>query len=126
MFGSRSSTQLTDFAREDVDVAIRFGRGNYPGLRTDLLMEEFFFAVCSAALLNDPDRPLREPADLRHHTLIHEAVDGVPDYTTWDRWLAGRRGRRASTPRAARASRTPISACRRPPPARAWRWRPVS
>jgi LysR family glycine cleavage system transcriptional activator len=81
------SMQLTDFAREDVDIAIRFGRGDYPGLRADLLMEEFFFAVCSAALLNDPNRPLREPGDLRHHTLIHESVQGVPDYTTWDRWL---------------------------------------
>ncbi|WP_210496792.1 transcriptional regulator GcvA [Microvirga antarctica] len=78
----------TDFAREDVDVAIRFGRGTYPGMRTDLLMEETFFAVCSAALLNDPQRPLREPADLRHHTLLHEIVDAVPDYTTWEKWLA--------------------------------------
>ncbi len=78
----------TDFAREDVDVAIRFGRGNYPGLRTDLLMEETFFAVCSAALLNDPVHPLREPADLRHHTLLHEIVDTIPDYITWDKWLA--------------------------------------
>jgi len=81
------SMRLTDFAREDVDIAIRFGRGNYPGLRTDLLMEETFFAVCSAALLNDPERPLREPGDLRRHTLIHEIADGVLDYTTWDRWL---------------------------------------
>lgn len=81
-------TRLTDFAREDVDVAIRFGRGNYPGLRTDLLMDEFFFAVCSASLLGDPKRPLRELADLRHHTLLHEAVYSIPDYTTWDRWLA--------------------------------------
>lgn len=82
------STRVVDFAREDVDVAIRYGRGNYPGLRADLLMEETFFAVCSTGLLNDPERPLREPADLRHHTLIHEAVEEVPDYITWDRWLA--------------------------------------
>lgn len=78
----------TDFAREDVDVAIRFGRGPYPGLRTDLLMEETFFAVCSAALLDDPAHPLREPSDLRHHTLLHEIVDMIPDYITWDKWLA--------------------------------------
>ncbi|SCY46247.1 transcriptional regulator GcvA [Microvirga guangxiensis] len=81
------SMKLTDFAREDVDIAIRFGRGHYPGLRTELLMEEHFFAVCSTALLNDPARPLREPEDLRHHTLIHEIAD-VPDYTTWDRWFS--------------------------------------
>lgn len=82
------SMRRTDFAREDVDLAIRFGRGNYPDLRTDLLMEEYYFAVCSAALIEDPERPLREPADLRHHTLVHEAVEGVPDYITWERWLA--------------------------------------
>jgi LysR family glycine cleavage system transcriptional activator len=82
------STARTDFAREDVDVVIRFGHGNWPGLRADLLMEETFFPVCSAALLEDPERPLREPGDLRHHTLLHEIVENVPDYMTWDRWLA--------------------------------------
>ena len=82
------SMAKTDFAREDVDVAIRFGRGVYPGLRSDLLMEEMFFPVCSAALLDDPERPLREPADLRRHSLLHEIVEGVPDYITWERWLA--------------------------------------
>jgi len=100
------SMRLTDFAREDVDVAIRFGRGNYPGLRTDLLMEETFFAVCSAALLNDPHRPLREPADLRHHTLVHEAVEGVPDYITWDRWLAAIGVRGVDTSRGPRFTHT--------------------
>ena len=82
------TTERTDFAREDVDVVVRFGRGVWPGLRSDLLMEETFFPVCSTALLADPARPLREPGDLRHHTLLHEVVDGVPDYITWDRWLA--------------------------------------
>ncbi|QCI69446.1 transcriptional regulator GcvA [Phreatobacter stygius] len=78
---------LTDFAREDVDVGIRSGRGVYPGLRSDLLMEENFFPVCSAALLHDPERPLREPADLRHHTLIQEIQEGLPDFVSWSRWL---------------------------------------
>ena len=82
------STDRTDFAREDVDVVIRFGKGNYPGMRTDLLMEEVFYPVCSRALLGDPERPLEEPVDLRHHTLLHEIIDHVPDYVTWDRWLA--------------------------------------
>lgn len=82
------SVSLTDFGREDVDVAIRFGQGIYPGLRSELLMEESFFPVCSAALLNDPARPLRQPSDLRHHTLLHEAAEGIPDYITWSRWLA--------------------------------------
>jgi len=78
---------LTDFAREDVDVGIRWGRGVYPGLRSDLLMEEYFFPVCSAALVADAAHPLREPADLRHHTLIQEFEEGIPDQLTWARWL---------------------------------------
>jgi LysR family glycine cleavage system transcriptional activator len=88
------STSLTDFSREDVDVAIRYGLGAYPGLRSDLLMEENFFPVCSSALLNDPKRPLREPADLRFHTLLHEIQEGVAYYATWSEWLsaAGVRG----------------------------------
>jgi LysR family transcriptional regulator, glycine cleavage system transcriptional activator len=63
---------LTDFAREQVDVAIRLGQGVYPGLRSDLLMSETLFPVCSPTLLTDEAKPLREPADLRHHTLLHE------------------------------------------------------
>jgi LysR family glycine cleavage system transcriptional activator len=82
------STGRTDFAREDVDVVVRFGRGVWPGLRSDLLMEETFFPVCSTVLLDDPARPLRTPSDLRYHTLLHEVVETVPDYITWERWLA--------------------------------------
>jgi LysR family glycine cleavage system transcriptional activator len=81
------STNRTDFDREDVDVVVRFGRGDWPGMRVDLLLEETFFPVCSTALLSDPERPLREPADLKHHTLLHEVVESVPDYVTWERWL---------------------------------------
>ena len=111
------STARTDFAREDVDVVVRFGRGSWPGLRADLLMEETYFPVCSTALLNDPARPLREPSDLRHHTLLHEVVETVPDYVTWERWLA------ASTPRTVRASSTPSCRCRPPRRVRGSRWR---
>ena len=82
------STSKTDFGREDVDVAIRWGKGQYPGLRTDLVMDETFFPVCSTALRDDPVHPLREPEDLVHHTLLHEIPEGVPDYMTWPRWLA--------------------------------------
>jgi LysR family glycine cleavage system transcriptional activator len=79
---------LTDFAREDVDVAIRSGHGRYPGLRVDFLMDESFFPVCSAALLGDPERPLSEPADLKHHTLLHEEAE--PTFhgsVSWAQWL---------------------------------------
>jgi len=73
---------LADFVREDVDVAIRHGRGDWPGLAAERLMGAPMFPVCSPGLLaNGP--ALRLPADLRHHTLLHE--DGE-DY--WREWLA--------------------------------------
>jgi len=78
-----ASEKLVDFAREDVDIAIRTGRGNWPGLRIDRLLRENLFPVCSPKLLEGPI-PLREPADLLQHTLMHDN-DWPEDM--WVRWL---------------------------------------
>jgi LysR family glycine cleavage system transcriptional activator len=70
-----------DFSREPVDVGIRFGYGRYAGLRTEKLMDDVAFPVCSPALVRR--RPaLRNPADLRRHVLLHD--DSTDD---WRRWL---------------------------------------
>jgi LysR family glycine cleavage system transcriptional activator len=71
---------VVDFAREDVDVAIRYGRGDYPGMRSDRLLEEEVYPVCSPKLLQGP-KPLRKPEDLRHHVLLH--TDGSEDWQAW-------------------------------------------
>src|SRR5262249_35805760 len=48
----------TDFAREEIDVAIRVGRGSYEGARSVLLMHSDIFPVCSPAFLSKgPRRP---------------------------------------------------------------------
>jgi LysR family glycine cleavage system transcriptional activator len=65
----QATSQLTDFAREDVDTCIRYGRGAWPDLTVELLMPETMFPVASPHLLEGPV-PLRTPADLCHHTLI--------------------------------------------------------
>jgi LysR family transcriptional regulator, glycine cleavage system transcriptional activator len=65
-----TATRVVDFRREEVDLAIRYGKGRWPGLRADWLMAENVFPVCSPALLAS-DRPLRRPDDLVHHTLLH-------------------------------------------------------
>src|SRR5262249_14417261 len=65
-----TATRLVDFRREEVDLAIRYGSGRWPGLRADWLMAEDVFPVCSPALIAG-DRPLRRPADIAHHTLLH-------------------------------------------------------
>jgi LysR family glycine cleavage system transcriptional activator len=83
-----ASVPLTDFTREEVDVAIRLGPGSYVGLRSDLLMREDFYPVCSPALLSRGP-PLREPADLSQHILLHDEWEQrIPDQVDWARWLA--------------------------------------
>jgi LysR family glycine cleavage system transcriptional activator len=77
-----TSTHLVDFRREEVDLAVRYGRGNWPGLRAHWLMAERLFPVCSPALLNHAN-PLRQPADLAHHTLLHTTVSR----DDWRLWL---------------------------------------
>jgi LysR family transcriptional regulator, glycine cleavage system transcriptional activator len=69
-----------DFAREDVDVAVRHGDGNWPGLDAVRLCPEELFAVCSPKLASS--RRLRKPADLLKLPLIH-----LDDRKAWSRWL---------------------------------------
>jgi len=78
-----ASERLVDFAREDVDIAVRSGRGNWPGLRVDWLVRENLFPVCSPKLLSGPI-PLKSPGDLLQHTLMHDS--DWPD-SMWQRWL---------------------------------------
>ncbi len=75
-----ASQHLTDFVRENVDIALRYGGGEWDGMRADRLMTEDFFPVCSPRLL-DSDPPLREPADILHHTLLHD--NSPTDWTMW-------------------------------------------
>lgn len=82
-----ASDKLVDFARDDVDVAIRYGRGTYPSLHVTRLLGEDVFPVCSPAL-RDGDPPLRRLADLARHTLLHDIVDDIcPDWPTWLRLM---------------------------------------
>ena len=82
-----AAMRLVDFAREDVDVAIRYGPGCYPGLLAELLLTNEVVPVCAPALL-EGSRRLRTPQDIRHHTLLHDDTstsDGA--YPNWPMWL---------------------------------------
>lgn len=77
-----TTAQIVDFAQQDVDVAIRFGRPPWPGVEALHLMTEEIFPVCAPRLLEGP-HTLRVPENLRHHTLLHD------DYLiTWATWCA--------------------------------------
>jgi LysR family transcriptional regulator, glycine cleavage system transcriptional activator len=67
-----------DFAREDVDIAVRHGDGHWPGLHVTLLCTEHLFAVCSARLA----AALRRPGDVLKFPLLH-----LDDSNAWSAWL---------------------------------------
>ncbi len=78
---------LVDLEYDDVDVAIRFGQGEYPNCCSDKLFDDFQTPLCSPALLQG-EFPLRKPQDLAHHTLIHDDTHmGVLKIATWSDWL---------------------------------------
>ena len=75
-----ANEKLVDFDRDDVDVAIRYGRGPYPGLRADRIMTEEITPVCSPVMAAGPP-PIKTPEDLRRHTLLHD--DMRTDWAIW-------------------------------------------
>ncbi len=77
-----TSTSLVDFQRDDVDAAIRYGRGQWPGLRADWLMADELFPVCSPSLLRG-DKPLQRPEDLRGYPLLHTSNANSDDWRLW-------------------------------------------
>jgi len=74
--------ELVDFNRDDVDVALRWGKGEYPGLKSERFMTEDIFPVCSPKLLTDGPNPIKVPDDLKYHSLIHDEMK-----TDWRMWL---------------------------------------
>ena len=77
-----TSTALVDFKSGDVDAAIRYGRGNWPGLRADWLTADEMFPVCSPALLTG-SKPLKCLQDLEHQTLLHSSGGYDDDWRLW-------------------------------------------
>lgn len=76
-----ASMEIVNLAGSDVDIAIRYGRGDWPGLNSEPLIAETLIAVCSPALLT-ASTPLKEPSDLMHHVLLHNSAH--PE--DWDLW----------------------------------------
>ena len=63
----------------DIDVAIRYGRGDWPGLASVRIMSEELFPVCAPRLAAS----LKTPADLAHTTLLHDELR-----EDWAMWFA--------------------------------------
>jgi LysR family transcriptional regulator, glycine cleavage system transcriptional activator len=77
-----ASLHHVDFAREDIDVAVRHGDGKWPGLHCVRVTSERLFAVCSPKLLQGKNG-IRDVQDLIRYPLIH-----LDDRQAWAEWLA--------------------------------------
>ncbi|RLV59905.1 transcriptional regulator GcvA [Parashewanella curva] len=66
---------------DDVDVAIYYGKGNWPDVRLDKLRNEVLMPVCSPALLTGK-KPLDSISDIKHHTLLHDM-----SREDWQQWV---------------------------------------
>ncbi|MBB3562737.1 LysR family glycine cleavage system transcriptional activator [Rhizobium sp. BK512] len=75
-----TSGTFSDFIRDGIDIAIRYGAGGYEGVISEFLAEEEVSPVCSPELLQG-EHALRTPNDLKHHRLIHDNFR--IDWATW-------------------------------------------
>ncbi|MBE9140211.1 transcriptional regulator GcvA [Nodosilinea sp. LEGE 07088] len=83
----QTSHTAVDLQARTVDMAIRYGQGDYPGLQVHRLMTDEFTPVCSPRLLSD-GQSLSTPADLAHHSLIHfEWLNYGSEAPSWENWL---------------------------------------
>ncbi|MEQ8443470.1 MAG: transcriptional regulator GcvA [Alphaproteobacteria bacterium] len=79
-----ATDELVDFTRDSIDVAVRYGTGNYPGLTVLPLITELAFPVCSPRVAD----AIRTPEDLRNQTLLHGEWRMERDVgANWRLWL---------------------------------------
>ncbi len=76
-----ASETPVDLGAGSADAAIRYGRGDWPDLHSELLLPSHFAPVAS------PRLKLRKPADLNNQTLLHfDWRLRRRDTPTWKRW----------------------------------------
>jgi LysR family glycine cleavage system transcriptional activator len=82
-----TNLKLVDFAAQGVDIGVRYGRGAWPGLVSEKLMDEQIFPVCSPAWLAKHGG-VTAPGDLAGKALIHDlSVDAHIGFASWNDWL---------------------------------------
>jgi LysR family glycine cleavage system transcriptional activator len=77
-----TSPEWVDFSRDDVDIAIRVGSGDWPGLQADAVTRHELVPVCSPAFRKSLGDPVN-PARLNPRTLLHSLARP----NDWAKWL---------------------------------------
>lgn len=83
----RCRNDLIDFESEHVDLAIYYGKGNYPDLDVTFLMNEYFYPVCSKRYA-DQFSLWKDPNALRNCLLLHDSQPWAHAqyYSEWKLW----------------------------------------
>lgn len=71
-----------DVYRNDVDISIVYGDGNWPDMHVQLLYAPTFFPVCSPVLIETMGE-MSSPDDIARYRLLHHV-----DHSDWAVWLA--------------------------------------
>jgi LysR family glycine cleavage system transcriptional activator len=81
-----ATRRLVDLGAEDVDVAVRYGSGRYPGLHVERLRGESVVAVAHPRVAGK----LRRPADLVETPLLRNtSMSWDASFPDWPAWLRG-------------------------------------
>ena len=92
----RAGTQPVDFDQDDIDMAVRIGRGGVAGATAIPLFGESVVPLASPAFIRH--QGLRRPADLARVPLLHDdSMRRVGRPTRWSEWLAAAKVRNVDT-----------------------------
>ena len=83
-----ATNDLNNLERDRIDVAIRFMEPRGAPAGAIPLTGEEVFPVCSPGLLIERGRPLKKPADLARHVMLHyDDPAGQWPWLSWNQWL---------------------------------------
>jgi LysR family transcriptional regulator, glycine cleavage system transcriptional activator len=83
-----ATSTVEQIGGRDIDLGIRFGRGQWDSLESELLARNDIFPVCAPGLLT-PDKPIREPRDVLDYPLLTDSDWMRSGYDEWSDWLKG-------------------------------------
>lgn len=81
-----ASAPVRDLTASGIDLAVRYGRGRWPGAEAVHLLDNHVFPVCAPAYMARRP-PLQSVTDLLQETLLH-LVEYDRNWVSWEAWLA--------------------------------------
>lgn len=81
-----ASAPARDLTASGIDLAVCYGRGQWPGVEALHLLDNHVFPVCAPAYMARR-RPLQSVTDLLEETLL-DLVEYDRNWVTWEAWLA--------------------------------------